>query len=233
MTSVRTSVPQIRQGRPGAPVDVVRVVALHGAPRRRDRSSGRVVTIRPIRTPARMRVTRSAHIRPHSVAVDRAAGPERRDAVPEQQLGAVDVADAGEHRLVHQQRADRRPAPGDAPVREPRRRPAGAAGRARAGPGSAVDLGRGQHLARGRAAQVGPHAGRRPGPSASHRIRRAPFARAAGPGAAGERAVQARGARAGCRRRSRRTGACRRRRPPRAPGRRAGRRPPRSAPAGW
>ena len=38
---------------------------------------------------------------------DGGAGPERVDAVPVQQLAAVHVADAGEHRLVHQQRTDR------------------------------------------------------------------------------------------------------------------------------
>src|ERR1700722_2183430 len=36
---------------------------------------------------------------------DRPAGPIRVDAMTEKQLGAVDVADAGDDRLVHQQRA--------------------------------------------------------------------------------------------------------------------------------
>ena len=38
----------------------------------------------------------------------RVAGAQRVDAVPEEHLGAVDVADAGQHLLVHQQVADRR-----------------------------------------------------------------------------------------------------------------------------
>jgi hypothetical protein len=90
--------------------------------------------------------------------VDVATGPERRDPVPEQQLGAVDVAHAGEHRLVHQQGADRRPAAGDAPVGA---RAVGA-GPQRIGtePGEdPVHLRGGQHLAGGGAAQVGPHPG--------------------------------------------------------------------------
>jgi hypothetical protein len=49
-------------------------------------------------------------IGPHVVPqrpIQRAARGQRRDAVAEQHLGAVDVADPGEHRLVHQQRGDR------------------------------------------------------------------------------------------------------------------------------
>ena len=59
---------------------------------------------------------------PHVVELGRGdggAGPVRVDAVAVQEFAAVHVADAGEHRLVHQQRADRpaglgdsRPGPG-------------------------------------------------------------------------------------------------------------------------
>jgi hypothetical protein len=56
------------------------------------------------------------HPRPE-LGIHAAARPERRDAVPEQQLGPIDVADAGEHRLVHEQRTDGRAAAGDAPER--------------------------------------------------------------------------------------------------------------------
>ena len=60
-------------------------------------------------------------------------GPQRVDPVPEQHLGAVDVADAGQDRLVHQQVADRRAGCArSAPRRGPGRRRR-AAGRARAG----------------------------------------------------------------------------------------------------
>ena len=47
-------------------------------------------------------------------------GPQRVDPVPEQHLGAVDVADACQHRLVHQQVTDRRAAAPD-PRPGPRR----------------------------------------------------------------------------------------------------------------
>src|SRR3954464_11650508 len=43
----------------------------------------------------------------------RAAGSVGVDPVPEEQLGAVDVADPCEHGLVHQQPGDRRPAAAD------------------------------------------------------------------------------------------------------------------------
>src|SRR5205085_9737739 len=43
-----------------------------------------------------------------------AACPVRVDSVPEEDLGAVDVADACDHLLVHEQGGDRGPAAGDA-----------------------------------------------------------------------------------------------------------------------
>ena len=70
--------------------------------------SGRTVSIRPVRTPSAMSTTRSSHIARHWPTRSVLPGRQRVDPVPEQHLGAVDVADAGEHRLVHQQVADRR-----------------------------------------------------------------------------------------------------------------------------
>ena len=145
--------PQTRQGRPVAAVDVVRV--LPRAPRRRARSAGRVVTIRPLRTPARIRVTRSAQRRPP--ARRRRPVPGRNGVMPvaEQDLGPVDVADTGEHGLVHEQRADGGATGAMRRRRARRRRHRVAAGRGPAGE-DGVDLRVGQHLAGGRAAQVGP-----------------------------------------------------------------------------
>ncbi len=70
--------------------------------------------MRPVRAPGRISVVRSSHIAVNVVVIELLAGEVGVDAVPEQQLGAVDVADAGEHALVHQQCGDRRPRGADA-----------------------------------------------------------------------------------------------------------------------
>ena len=153
--------------------------------------------------------------RPTSLELARAAGvlPGRSgcDPVPEQHLGAVDVADAGQHRLVHQQAADRGRGCGciraQARVRVGVRR---AAGRARAGRRSASRCSRGRSARR-----RWRRAGRRT-PAGARRCRRRPAA--AGPGRPGglgdavvdvelavEPEVHVHAAVAG---RSRRTGAC-------------------------
>ena len=91
-----------------------------GRPRRRPAGCGgrgrrgSVVTIRPERRPARISVTRSDHSGAQRDSSSVAPGQVRVDAVAEQDLGPVHVADAGDHRLVHQQPGDRRPAAGDA-----------------------------------------------------------------------------------------------------------------------
>ena len=84
------------------------------AGRARGRSSGRVVTIRPARTPAAQQ-RRTGRPRCVPLVVGRPRGPRRNgsDPVPEQHLGAVHVADPGQHVLGHQQRADRHLRPGD------------------------------------------------------------------------------------------------------------------------
>src|SRR5688572_2041834 len=102
----------------GAPVHVVRVVALYGtAAAGTVRRAGRDDPAHPD-PGAHEGDEVGPHPPPHQV-VHRPAGAERGHPVPEQQFGAVDVADPGEHGLVHQQRTDRRPARGDAPVRDP------------------------------------------------------------------------------------------------------------------
>ena len=85
-------------------------------------------------TPSAISTTRSFHICSNVPAPQRAPRPQRVDAVPEQHLGAVDVADAGQHRLVHQQRRRRAPGcgrPAPRPGSSPRRRAAGRAPAAR------------------------------------------------------------------------------------------------------
>ena len=110
--------------------------------------------MRPVRTPSAMSSTRSAHIARHWPDAQRVAGAQRVDAVPEEHLGAVDVADAGQHLLVHQQVADRARAARDPP---PRQVGVGVAAQ-RVGPEPAEDLvapGRADEVAQDRAAQVG------------------------------------------------------------------------------
>ena len=122
-------------GLPCAPVDVdlaavvVARAAAGPSPRACARAgrcrSGRCARPRPSARPGR------PTSRSQLAAPQRVAGPQRVDPVPEQHLGAVDVADTGEHRLVHQQRADRRPAALD-PL--PRRGSGSASARSGSGP---------------------------------------------------------------------------------------------------
>ena len=157
--------------------------------------SGGTVSIRPLRTPSRISTTRSCPHRLELAAAQGVARAQRVDPVPEQHLGAVDVADAGEHLLVHQQRADRARLRADpAPRPGSSRRPA----RSGSGPSrstTAVALLAGHQLAGGRAAQVGVRrraavaaVGDQPQPDL-------PDGAAAAPVADVELAVEARGAR--------------------------------------
>ena len=104
--------------------------------------------------------------------------------VPEQHLGAVDVADARQHRLVHQQAADRRPAAADA-LPGARRVGVGAE-RVGADPGDdGVALGGGDQRAGGGPAQVGPRGaavavGHQPQPDLADRRRDLAVGRRAG-----------------------------------------------------
>ena len=97
-----------------------------------------------------------------------AARPERVEPLAEQHLGAVDVADARDDRLVHQQGGDRRPAAQHAG--HERLDVRAAAQRVRAEPGQDDRaLGVGQDLARGRAAQLQPVVRRRRAAAAARR----------------------------------------------------------------
>ena len=122
---------------PGTAVDVdLAAVVVHPrrAAHRLGRVLGRTVSIRPVRTPSSISSTRSSHIARNWPTRRVLAGPQRVDPVPEQDLGAVDVADAGEHRLVHA--AGRRSAGGCARIRCPG--PLGSAsGRSGSGPSAA------------------------------------------------------------------------------------------------
>ncbi len=80
-------------------------------------------------------------------------GPVRADAEPEEHLGAVHVADAGQHLLVHQQCGDRRAAAGDPPPGELRVGVRAQRVRPEAGVHGGL-LGPGEQLAGGRTAQV-------------------------------------------------------------------------------
>ena len=100
--------------------------------------SGRTVSMDPVRTPSAISSTRSCQIAWNWPTRRRLPGTQRVDPVPEQHLGAVDVPDAGEHRLVHQQvgrsagcSAAAAPTPSSG-----RRRPAAGPGRARRAPRS-------------------------------------------------------------------------------------------------
>ena len=73
----------------------------------RQGSAGSTVTMRPRRTPTVRRATASSQIAVTVVAVEVDAEAAGVDAVAEAQLAAVDVADAGDHGLVHQQDPDR------------------------------------------------------------------------------------------------------------------------------
>ena len=103
----------------------------------RTSSSARIVTMRLRRTPRRSWRTISAHSASNSSRVERPALAAGVDADDVEQLGPVDVADAGDDVLVHEQRADGLPAgAGPGATTAPGRRRA-AAGRDRAGPRSA------------------------------------------------------------------------------------------------
>ena len=230
-------VPHTWQGSPVAAVDVdlaAVVVARGGAAHRLGRvlgrgrcRSGRCARRRPSARPGR----------PTSRATGRAAAccpGAAGHAVPEQHLGAVDVADAGEHRLVHQQAADRRPAaadplPGPRPGRRPRAAGPGRAGRRAPSRCSRV-------TGRRRWRRAGRRTTRGPAPASAWTSRSRTWPTGAGtPSASRARRTCRRGRGGRARtvvRRSRRTGACRTTRRRRAPGRRAARRSRRSGPAG-
>ena len=89
------------------------------------------VTILPGRDAERQQVDEVGPDRVPGGALD-LAGPRRNgvDAVPEEHLAAVDVADAGEHRLVHEQLGDR-----SCRCADPRARRRPGRVRAAAGPG--------------------------------------------------------------------------------------------------
>ena len=104
-----------------------------GRPLRR-RSAGRVVTMRPVAQAGPHQGHQVGHSASHSSRLTVAARPVRVDAGPEQHLGPIDVADPGEHGLVHQQQADRTPAAADAAPGDGLLRVARAAGPGRGGP---------------------------------------------------------------------------------------------------
>ena len=64
---------------------------------------GGVVMIRPSRTPSAMRAAVSSQSRPAASGDSAGPGQPRVEALPEQQFGTVDVSDAGNHLLVHEQ----------------------------------------------------------------------------------------------------------------------------------
>ena len=176
----------------------------------------RVVMIRPERRPAFISVTRSPHSAPHRDSSSSRPGRYGSTPVAEEDLGAVHVADAGDHRLVHEQPADRGPAAGDAgvgalavraasqrvgaePGEDARRPPRGSARRTPSARG-------------GRSTRS-----RRPSACAPR-----PAARGGSPRTGREACRTARGGRARCGRRRRRRGACRGPSRRRARGRRRG-----------
>ena len=204
--------------RPGARADAVDQPGVVFGPQRLDLSAAEPVLqqvdqVGPQLVPARARQL--------------VAGQLRVEPVAEQRLRAVDVAHSGDHGLIHEQRRQRRPGAGDpgpgavrVGVVAQRVRP-----EARV---DDVDLGVGEQLAGGGAAQV--------------RVvrRRRSSASAPGPGlrgrqpVVGEPPVQAQVHVHDERRvRSGGTGACRAPPPTRAPARRPAPRSSRSGPAGW
>ena len=195
-------------------------------PAARARSAGRVVMIRPERRPARISVTRSDHNGAQRDCVEVAPGQVRIDAVAEEDLGPVHVADAGH--APPGPSAARRSAPGCGRCgrRRARRRDGVAAGRDRAGRGW-----RRPPTGLSTSHAVGPRRSVQPGrgdPAHAHgalRCRRLDPPRL-------RTCRTARGGRARCGRRRRRRGACRRPSRRRARARRRGRHR-RSGPAGW
>ena len=152
----------MRHGSAGAAVDVVGVVAAGRARSGAARSAGTVVTMRPDAQAGPHQRDEVGPQRLPARRVEEAAGQVRVDAVAVEDLGPVDVADA--RRAPPGPSAGRRSAPGCGRCG---RTPGSPSGRGRSGSGPSrarmASTSDGlEHLARRRAAEVGPARRRRP-----------------------------------------------------------------------